>query len=260
MTRLVKMTFLMLFIGLILATSIMVKVNAEEVGVSEGNTFEYDMVVYLTAFDSPPADLLERNQTKSITVTVLDVSGSNISMRLTTQFQNGSEITADGWCDIETGQTTGLPFIGANLQRNDAINPSADEPWYVNETVTRNYKDGPRDTNHLKLEYTGTTEDVGEVKSVLEYYFDKSTGAVVEYTTQVSYIGFSSIIQSKLISSNVWSVSGEPSQTDGPSAGSSTPTTLYIATAVIVIIIAVIAILVMRRKKAATPKLKAKKK
>jgi hypothetical protein len=184
------------------------------VGVSQGDVFEYDMVTHwnslLTA--TPPSELLELNQTEWIRVAVTGVSGSQILTRITTHYRNGTEIGSDESCDIETLEFSGgPPFIGANLGRNDLVNPSASEPWYINETVTRTYKNGPRQTNHLKLETISDSPDVGEISLIYDYYFDKSTGVTVEYYYEFSYSGLTSITQSKIISSNVWVIPEFPS-------------------------------------------------
>ena len=80
---------------------------------------------------------MEQNQTEWIRVTVTGVSGSQILTQITTHYQNGTEISSDGSSNIETGEGSGgPPFIGADLGKNGLINPSASEPWYINETVT----------------------------------------------------------------------------------------------------------------------------
>lgn len=177
------------------------------VGVSQGDVFEYDMVSYWSSlyYDTVPEELLELNQTEWLRATVTGVSGSQISTRVTAHFRNGTEISSDGSCNIDTGENPGgPPFISANLGKNDLVNPSASEKWYINETVTRTYKDGSRQTNHLRLEYVENSTDVGEYNRIYEYYFDKNTGALVEYKYEFSYTGLTSIQQSKLISSSVW--------------------------------------------------------
>jgi hypothetical protein len=181
--------------------------QTQTVGVKQGDVFEYYMSSSFssTLTSTPPAELVELNQTEWLRVTVTGVSGSQILTQVTTHYRNGTEINSDGSSDIETGEGSGgPPFIGANLSKNDLINPSASEPWYINETVTITYKNGPRETNHLRLERTENSDTVGEYTQINDYYFDKSTGVLVEYTSEFSYTGLTSITQSTLISSNVW--------------------------------------------------------
>lgn len=231
-----------------MASTLLVNVKAGVLGVSQGDVFEYNMIVHWNSpSESAPAEIIELNQTKMIKVTVVEVSGSLISTKISTSYLNGTESTSDGSCNIETGECIGLPFIGANLEKNDLVNPSASESWYVNETVTRTYQDGPRETNHLKIEDNVTLEEVGEVKSTYDYYFDKSTGVLVEYTTELSYIDLTSITESKLLASNVWHVTGDLIQDQDIPINS--PTTLYIAIAITAITIAIIAATVILKKK-----------
>jgi hypothetical protein len=208
MNKLVIGTSLLILLCFIVTGVTIVQAQAA-VGVSQGDVFEYDMVSYWNPLftGTPPAELLDMNRTEWIRVTVTGVSGSQISTRITTRYRNGTEISSDGTCDIETGETAGgPPFIAANLGRNDLVNPSASEKWYINETVTRTYRNGPRETNHLNLEYTGSSSDAGEFSSVYDYYFDKSTGVLVEYNTEFSQSQLTTITHSKLISSSVWAV------------------------------------------------------
>jgi hypothetical protein len=183
-------------------------------GVSQGNVFEYDMVSHYDSIytDTAPAELVELNQTQWIRVTVTGVSGVQISTRTVTHYKNGTETNSDGSCDLETGENSGgPPFIGANLGKGSLINPSASERWYVNETAVRTYRDGTRETNHLLLQSVQNFSDVGEVYLTYDYYFDKTTGALVEYTSEVYYSGVTSTTTSKIISSNVWVIPEFPS-------------------------------------------------
>jgi len=184
------------------------------VGVKQGDVFEYSMRSFWTCtfMDTPPADLVELNQTEWIRVTVTEVSGSQIKIQLTTHYRNGTEVNSDEICDIETGeQSGGPPLIGANLGESDLIYPSAAEPWFVHYTIIRDYVNSQRETNYLKLEDIGNSPEVGEFSRIYEYYFDKSTGALVEYSFEFSYTGLTSIVRSKLITSNVWVVPEFPS-------------------------------------------------
>ena len=184
------------------------------VGVSEGDVFEYNFYStwHSDFMDTPPAELVELNQTEWVRVTVTEVSGSQIKTIVTTHHRNGTEENADGFCDIETGETTvSPPFISANLNTFDPINPSATIPYYVNETLVGDYANSQRETNLLRFEQTDVLTDVGATKSITEYYFDKDTGALVEYSMAFSYTGLTSITRSKLISSNVWVIPEFPS-------------------------------------------------
>jgi hypothetical protein len=248
MVKFVKMASLLILLCFIMTGTVLVNVRATVSGVSQGNVFEYNMISYWNSpTEATPAEVLEVNQTKTITITVTEVSGSNITTKITTSYLNGTKTTVDGFCNIDTGECVGLPFIGANLNKSDLVDPSAPEPWYVNETLTRTYQNESRETNYLKIEDNGSYEGVGEVTRTYEYYFDRSTGVLVEYTMEVSYGNTTSTTESKLLSSNVWTVDAAVQlENSTPSS----PTTLYIAaTAVIIAIIAVAALVVWKRRK-----------
>lgn len=236
--------------GFILVSTTMLFAQAQVIGVAKDNFFEYNMVAHWNSIStSAPAELLELNQTAVVRVTVNSVSGSVISTKVSTHFVNGTDATVDGSCNIDTGECIGLPFIAANLGKNDLVNPSASEAWYINETISRAYKDGPRETNHLKLQYNDTIQDLGQLIRVYDYYFDKSTGVLVEYTTETSYSDITGVTQSNLLASNVWNV-GDNVPVQFGDSGAGSPTTLYIAVAATGIIIGVIAVFaVFKRRK-----------
>ena len=179
------------------------------VGVSPGDMFEYNMYsVWSSDFsNTPPAELVELNRTEWVRVTVTEISGSKINVHVTTHYRNGTEAEVDGFSDIDTGETTPSevpPFISANLDSFDAINPSAPDPYYVNATLVRDYANSQRETNLLRFEETSVSSEVGEYTRNSDYYFDKNTGVLVEYLFEFSYTGLSSMRYVKLVSSNVW--------------------------------------------------------
>lgn len=203
-----------LFLLCFAAMGVMLAQAATAVGVSQGNVFEYDMVSHWSSllYSTVPAELVEMNQTQWIRATVTGVSGSVISTRVTTHYKNGTEVSSDGSCDVETGESSGgPPFIGANLGKGSLVNPSASEKWYINETVARSYRDGSREANHLNLQYSENSSDIGLFTRSYDYYFDKSTGVLVEYSSEVSYSGSTSVTQSRVVSSSVWVIPEFPS-------------------------------------------------
>jgi hypothetical protein len=253
MNKLAIRASLLIFLCFTMASTAMAQAKTV-VGVSQGDTFKYDVVSYWNSLftDTAPADLLELNQTEWINVTVTGVSGSNISTQITTHYRNGTEINSDGWCDIDTGELSGgPPFISAALDKNGIINPSSPEPWFVNETIAKYYKDGLRELNHLEFEETENLSEIGEYTRITDYYFDRDTGVLVGYFTEFSYYGSTSITSSNLISSNVWLVYGDGGlqPEDSPTDSS---TTMYVAAAAAAITIPIVAaaiILKKRRKK-----------
>jgi hypothetical protein len=178
------------------------------VGVKKGDEFEYKTyaIFYSDLLDTPPSDLVELNKTQWQRVTVTDVSGSKISVQVLTHYKNGTEDVVDGFCDVDTGETTvaQVAFIGADLTAYDTINPSASEPFYVNATLVRDYKNGQRETNLLEFDVTGENEQVGTYSRITRYYFDKATGVLVEFFYDFYYTGLETAIYFNIVSSNVW--------------------------------------------------------
>jgi hypothetical protein len=253
MAKLIKIASLLILLCFI-ASTLIVNVNAQVVGVSKGNVFEYDMVDHWSStLDTLPAEFSQVNQTDVITVTVTDVNSTAVSSQVSTSYLNGTQQSADVACNIDTGDSTGgPPFIGANRGVNDLVNPSASDPWYINQTVTRTYKDSSRQTNYFQIEYNITTADTGEGKAIFDYYFDKSTGVLVDYTATVSHGDLTNIMESKLLASNVWSVGDVALQAEESPAPTSAPTSLYIAVAVVAIIILVAAVALILKKRGKT--------
>ena len=260
MNKIAKRIALLFFLCFTIESTLIIHAMTSVVGVSQGNIFEYDPVIEWNSVfvEEAPADLIELNQTESIRVTITEVSGSLILANVSTYYQNGTQKDVEATCDVETGESSEElpPFIGANLEKNDLVNLGASEPFYINETLTRNYLDGPRETNHLILNYSDVAAPAGEYIEIYEYYFDKSTGVVVEYNTEFSYSGLEYITRSKLTSSNVWLVeeTNGPQPTYSPSASPAGSTndssnTLYVLATVAAIVISIFAILLFLKKR-----------
>jgi hypothetical protein len=249
MAKLIKRLSLMILLCALMAGTMVVRTDAAGVGVSVGNSNDYDIVARYSASSSDiPASLYEINQTQLITVTIDSVTGSLINSTIKTTYRNGTDLTAQGFCDVDTGECVGIPFLEANLAAGDLVNPSAPEPWYINETVTRTYQGVARETNHMVFDTSYTIADVGDVSGKIDYYFDKATGVLMEYTTTVTQAEYTSIVQSTLVNSNVGLGNGNTT-TDGSS--SSPPIALYIGV-VAVAVIAVAAVLVVRKRRSAS--------
>ena len=74
--------------------------------------------------------------------------------------------------------------ISANLEENGTLYTSVDYSTIkINETIARTYPDSARDTNHLNI----TTETEIDQNTSMNYYWDKSTGILVEMSQRVIY-------------------------------------------------------------------------
>jgi len=185
------------------------------VGVSVGDWFKYGDITVNWSSDDPNATSphLVWNVTEWMSISVEDVSGTNITFQSTWRYINGTEETPRGHIDIDTGDgNMTFSAISANLNANDTIYSTS--TMKIDETIIRTYPDSTRDTNHLNT----TTES--NVTGFYQYlsmnlYWDRSSGISVEtalestiqaegYTTTMS-------ILVRITESNVWVVPEFPS-------------------------------------------------
>lgn len=194
-------------------------VKALTPGVDVGVSFTYDVTASWNSNDqyaSIPSSLIELNKTKSIEVRINNVIDSNVTTFLATYLRNGTAIADRGTIDLDTGLSDGgfVAIIAANLTAGDRVHPLGDDMVTINETVIKSYSSGPRETNHIIIEYQNAT--TGESQSV-DRYFDQQTGMLVEehdVTTETTTNPSSStttIISYNLESTTVWTVPEFPS-------------------------------------------------
>jgi len=207
------------------------------VGISVGNTFTYSVTVSWSSNDpsaTPPSGLVELNKTQWLKVAVVAISGTNITGQLTSQYKNGTEMTSGGWIDVDTGASVNLTtwFVSANLGRGDLMYTlSPYNTTAINETISRAYSSGVRDTNHVDLTSTSTSS-LGNLSVATNLYWDKSTGAVVEFSTgesnQTGTYTITWLEGLQISDSSVWTVPEFPLWT--------TPLIIFSALAVIITI------------------------
>lgn len=191
-------------------------------GVSVGNTFTYSSTASWSSNDpsaTPPTDLVNFNQTQWAQVSVKAISGTNVTGQLTAHYKNGTEITSDGWVDVDTGLNENLTawFISKDLVPGDSMYTSSQfNSVTINETVSRTYASGVRETNHINMT-SASTSFLGNLTVANDIYWDKSTGVLVElslgdsnqtgtYTTTWSE-------DTQISGSNVWAVPEFPTWT-----------------------------------------------
>ena len=193
------------------------------VTVTMGNTFKYNTTGSWSSNDpsfTPPTSVENLNKTEWMQVAVTAISGTNITGQLTTLFKNGTEITSDGWIDIETGNNENMTtlFISANLIAGDSMYTSPPfDTEIINETVSRTYPSGTRDTNHVNMTSASTSILGNNLSVTNNIYWDKSTGVLVELSAEESnqtgtyMTTWSEDMQ--ISNSNVWTVPEFPNWT-----------------------------------------------
>jgi len=102
-------------------------------------------------------------------------------------FKNGSDETSSGWVDVDTGDGVNVTsmLISANLNENDAMHTSGYySDWLMNETITRTYPDGVRETNHINITYAYNYTMPPDIEVdyfySMNFYWDRATGILVE--------------------------------------------------------------------------------
>ena len=158
-------------------------------GVSPGNEFTYDFYVFWNSTNQtaiPPADLVDLNKTETIRITITQVSGSMVLMNITSRFENGTETPpSEDFVNILSGLSNkafGL-IVSPKLATNNVVYSYGTINFTINDTMTRTYSFGVRETAHSSVNTTGV---VGTVYAFDDLYFDRETGVMLEwYAEQV---------------------------------------------------------------------------
>jgi hypothetical protein len=203
---------------LLLALVVAASAQTRTVGVSVGNKFRYDRTASWSSNDpnaTPFSSLIEYNNTQWREITFTAISGTNVTGQLTNHYKNGTEITTDCWIDVSTGIGENMTFllISANLTAGDSMGTSAFyNTQILNETVSRTYLSGVRDTNHIN-----STSSDGTQTYHTNIYWDKATGVLVELlqetTNQTGTYITTWSSGTQIISSDVWTVPEFPTWT-----------------------------------------------
>ena len=222
-------------------------------GVTAGNWFKYGtMGVSWTSNDPsatfPPSGyefLEEMNETEWLLMSVLDVSGTNVTCQGTMHYKNGTEEPYGGYVDVDTG-TGNMTFmaISANLNANDTLYTSGSySSLTINETIMRTYPDSIREANHLNMtyEYSYTINETEYYYYyAMNFYWDRATGIYVEeYWEGINQAGEYLTTWSafaEITESNVWVVPEFPT---------------WISTLLVLVVLSV-PILIYKRRKAKT--------
>jgi hypothetical protein len=127
--------------------------------------------------------------------------------------------------------------VGANLAPNDLLHPLGNDSLIVNETISRSYASGNRETNVVSVAYPLQDNESNVVGTANDtYLIDKTTGVVVYSYRELSYINPTEhgAVEVTLKETNLWTVNSSSWLTDSP-------LTVPILVGVIVVVIVVIA-------------------
>ncbi len=230
-------------------------------GVKGGDYLIYNLTTHWTSDNASdtPFDLTDLNNTKVYNVTISAVQDGNITTTQLWDFKNGTEIPFLVVWNIETAQSYYMSsefegIVGANLNVGDLLHPGGNDTFAVNQTITRNYASGPRETNVVELinpvQNATTNSDTNETtyntigNETLIYYIDKATGVLVEQNTEIDSFTApeSGSVIWTLKDTNLWTVSADSSFPE-------ITMPIIIAIVSVVIVVVVLAVVLMMRKK-----------
>lgn len=223
-----KIRFLLiLFSAFLLCSMNMISVDAQTVtiGVNVGDCFKYDLD-YNWSSDNQSATIPEDIEQMLLfawsNISITDISGSIITYTGTACFKNGTEVTNNqpATYDINVGESfSNALFISPNLGANDLALATGD-PFLgnliINETVTKTYPDGTRETNHFSIANENTTNGKTDFASI-DLYWDRASGVMVEMSANLTTCenGYTTtMIMSMLLDeTNIWEISEFPTWT-----------------------------------------------
>ena len=160
-------------------------------GVHKGDEATYDIQGFSDSTD--PAIMSEGfyqyNMTEWYKITVTDVSNASITLSTTWRFTNGTELQGSSTVDVESGMVypTGSfwAIYAANLGAGDSVRPLGPDRSTINQTATRQYASGSRDTNRISMdiEYYDSNDPTGSTTwtEYMNIHFDRATGMLVEF-------------------------------------------------------------------------------
>jgi hypothetical protein len=213
-------------------------------GVSQGQWVKYGDTVAIGR------GLEVMNKTDWFQVEVTSVSGKNVTLHMTGEYKNGTDINPlESSVNVETGRWNKSVEIGysiliaANLQQGDNITKPATPSSYVfkiNSTQTRTYMGGSRTCNVLNF-----TASYPIVEKVLMIW-DKASGVLMEADTEYAS-GISGSVKTsfKAIDTNIFLTGA---------AGVLMSSLIYAVAAVVIIVVVIGGVaIVMRRRKPPKP-------
>jgi len=170
------------------------------VGVNVGDWSHY---VFIYQGNSTAIDVgMDVNMTSGL-VTVLSVSGTNVTLEMHGYYANGSDTIEVHWIDVGTGENDGNAtgmLIGANLMQGDLVYTTQVQPFMdgtINATINRNYLGSPVEVNHFVTNMTAPPNEFYNVTLQMDWYWFRATGIPAEMT--VSYAD-----ESFLTGNNTW--------------------------------------------------------
>ncbi len=219
--------------------------------VASGQWAEYKLLATTCLPSGSPECQAQGNGAMSNTdyglLLITHVSGTNVTLDLSTAYTNGSNVAMQGWVDVASGGSSltslagGAPsnyfILSGGLQTGDAIWNTLGAP-VLNQTTTESILGDARDVNVLNYTHTSNSPYVHFSIST-QFTFDKQYGILIEFslsTSTTSPSGSSQFTTSYgMVANNIWRLDSLPDFTVSNSgsikvqAGSSGTTTLTLS-------------------------------
>jgi hypothetical protein len=218
-----KIILTMLFAVFLLCSFTVPSFSQMTVGVSVDDTFRYEGVVTDFTTSDPSLEIsmwmsfnLYFNETDYENRTVTDVTGTNITFAIATQYSNGTldeselveNITSSYW----------YRAIGAGMEAGDEIRAASgfSGAITINETIMVDYggTEGERETNVV---YVNSDWTFAGVTKTTTYYWDKDTGILVKQVENAYYSGTDGdmhlVLEIQMTNTNVWVIPEFPTGT-----------------------------------------------
>ena len=182
-----------LFVVLVVAlfSSVEFVSAAGSIGVVMGDSAEYTYAVSGTIRDSNGTltDTIPFNVLYTEKITILQVSGTNITFMFQRDLLNGSTDGGTSWVDVSNGNGTGnFVIVSANAGAGDMLYPdwvnaysTTDGAPVVNDTVSLLYMGEPVEACHL-----GYGNEYGNYSA--NYYWEQSTGLLLMWEIKGSEV------------------------------------------------------------------------
>jgi len=187
-----------------------------------GDSAKYEIPAAFWSSKNPnavePQSVTDLKKTDWKLVTVTKVSGTNVTMSVSTKFNNGTQQDSIYTANMTSALTTskedsefGFLIIPAGLSKGDSVRQSA---IVINETLTKEFLGEDREVN-----YAGLRIQV-EFETNYEYYWDRQTGFLLK--SRFSEFGYvwddtaelfyetTTVIQIDIIETNLWQTPNPP--------------------------------------------------
>ncbi|MGQ9460653.1 MAG: hypothetical protein ACUVRA_05435 [Candidatus Bathyarchaeaceae archaeon] len=218
--KIVLTVYVFMFLIALMFSTMRIHASTDNVGVKVGDwagfsdaSFEWESNI--PGSEQPPPEL----NMSWLDMKVLNVSGSNVTLRSTTIYKNGTERTGITSGNVATGEgALGIDIIPSNLGPRDEI--PANFTWFIGETlklvingtVTRSYAGANREVNYVNITYP-IMSDAAQVGTMnMSFYWDKKTGVICElsifgaisFTVDSMHYYLNMSIMLRMTATNMW--------------------------------------------------------